>query len=95
MPLHMWLELTRLVAYAICFMLLTRVAHHTASFQTRGLTAVVMRCCSRGCVSQDEALEEQLKSPVKQGGEKEAILGVRLGAGSRSYMIQATSPCLL
>lgn len=31
---------------------------------------------------------EELKTPAKRGREKDAILGVRLGAGGRSYMVQ-------
>lgn len=36
----------------------------------------------------DEVRNDQLQTPLKQGREKDAILGVRLGAGSRSYMVQ-------
>ena len=31
---------------------------------------------------------DELKTPAKGGREKDAILGVRLGAGGRSYMVQ-------
>ena len=31
---------------------------------------------------------EELKTPAKRGRAKDAILGVRLGAGGRSYMVQ-------
>lgn len=43
---------------------------------------------ARGAGAQDEAPEAELQTPGKQGRRKEAILGVRLGAGSRSYMVQ-------
>lgn len=38
--------------------------------------------------SQDMPDPTELKTPAKRGREKDAILGVRLGAGGRSYMVQ-------
>jgi hypothetical protein len=40
------------------------------------------------CGSQDTPDVDELKTPAKGGREKDAILGVRLGAGGRSYMVQ-------
>ena len=37
---------------------------------------------------QDAPDVDELKTPAKGGREKDAILGVRLGAGGRSYMVQ-------
>ncbi len=37
---------------------------------------------------QESPAAEELKTPAKRGREKDAILGVRLGAGGRSYMVQ-------
>ena len=41
-----------------------------------------------GAGAQDEAPDAELQTPGRQGRRKEAILGVRLGAGARSYMVQ-------
>jgi hypothetical protein len=38
--------------------------------------------------AQDTPDVDELKTPAKGGREKDAILGVRLGAGGRSYMVQ-------
>lgn len=42
----------------------------------------------QSCGLQDTPDVDELKTPAKGGREKDAILGVRLGAGGRSYMVQ-------
>lgn len=61
-------------------------------FLTHGILTHKKQCGDPGCkalrVSQEAPEVEELKTPAKRGREKDAILGVRLGAGGRSYMVQ-------